>query len=129
MSLRTAERILVSSYDSEGRSTTSTEQVVLVGDGEIGFWLANDLGVRERFPDNCVVSVHAATSRGRAIDSEPVLEGRAVVLADGPVFDQVKAQIVEKYRAQSWATAVAGRTRELFGGKTPECVVVIRLLG
>lgn len=129
MSVRTAEHILVTSYDPEGRGETSLEQLVPVADGQIGFWLANDQGVRERFPDDCVVSVRAATRRGHPIDEEPVLEGRAFVLADGPVFDQVKRDIAEKYRAQSWASSVADRAKELFGGRTPECVVLIKLLG
>lgn len=42
MSLRTAEQMLVTSYDSEGQRETSLHQLVPVGDGEVGFWVDND---------------------------------------------------------------------------------------
>lgn len=129
MSLRTAEHMLVTSYDDEGRAQTSLEQLVAVDDGQVGYWLANDQGVRDRFPDDCVVSVRAATSRGKPVIEEPVIEGRASVLADGPDFDRVKAGIREKYPSRSWVSTVMDRTREIFGGRTPECVVLIHLLG
>lgn len=128
MSLRTADHILVTSYDGEGRGQTSLEQVVSVQDGQVGFWLANDQGVRERFPDGCVVSVRAATGRGRPIVEEPVQEGRAQVVAGGEAFDSVKAAIAAKYPI-GWIGSVAGRAKEVLGGRTPECVVLLTLLG
>lgn len=128
MSLRTAEHVLITSYDSEGRGRTSLEQIVPVEDGRVGFWLPNDEGVRERFPDGCVVSVRAATNRGRPLVEEPVQEGRAQVIAEGEVFDRVKAAIAAKY-PQPWLGSVMGRAKEALGGRTPECVVLIALLG
>lgn len=129
MSLRTAGHMLVTSYDDEGRAQTSLEQLAMVADGQVGYWVADDRGLSERFPDDCVVSVRAATSRGKPVIEEPVIEGRAWVLRQGPDFDRVKAAIRDKYPSRSRFGAVVDRTREIFGGRTPECVVLIRLLG
>jgi hypothetical protein len=128
MSLRTAEQMLVTSYDAEGERETSLHQLVPAGDGEVAFWVANDQGVRERFPENSVVSVRPATRRGRPVTDEPVMEGRAFVLAEGPVFEQVKKDIAEKY-PESWTSTVSNTARKLFAGRTPECVVIIKLIG
>lgn len=128
MSLRTAEHVLVTSYDGEGRGRTSLEQIVPVEDGQVGYWLADDAGVRERFPDGCVVSVRAATNRGKPLVEEPVQEGRAQVIAEGEVFERVRAEIAEKYPTP-WLGSVVGRAKEAFGGRTPQCVVLITLLG
>ncbi|AXE39433.1 hypothetical protein [Acidipropionibacterium virtanenii] len=129
MSLRTAEHMLVTSYDDEGRARTSLEQLVPVADGQVGYWLADDRGVRERFPDDCVVSVRAATSRGKPVIEEPVVEGRASVLSEGPVYEQIKAAVGDKYPSRSWLSSAVDKTKEIFGGRTPECAVLIHLLG
>lgn len=128
MSLRTAEQMLVTSYDSEGQRETSLHQLVPVGDGEVGFWVDNDQGIRDRFPENSVVSVRAATRRGHPITDEPVMEGRAFVVSDGPVFEHVKKDIAEKY-PESWTSTVSSTAKKLFAGRTPECVVIVRLIG
>lgn len=128
MSLRTAEQMLVTSYDAEGQRETSAHQFVPVGDGEVGFLVANDLGIRDRFPENSVVSVRAADRKGRPITDEPVMEGRAFVVSEGPVFEQVKKDIAEKY-PEPWTATVSNTAKKLFGGRTPECVVMLRLIG
>ncbi|WP_027587588.1 hypothetical protein [Acidipropionibacterium thoenii] len=128
MSLRAAERMLITSYDSDGERHTTVEEVVAAGDTQVGFWLANDQGVRDRFPDNAVVSVRAATRRGQAVTEEPMLEGRAFVISEGPVFEQVRKEIFAKYKT-SWTSAVSTGLRNLFAGSTPQCVVLVKLLG
>lgn len=129
MSLRTADHIIVTSYDAEGRSQTSVERLVPVSDTSIGFWLADAKGAHDRFPDDCVVSVRVCNQRGRAVDTEPVLEGRARIVDEGPQFDEVKAAIHEKYRIGAGLAGVVDRTKELFGGRTPECVVLVNVIG
>ena len=45
VSLRTAEWILVTSYDSYGQAQSSVERLVSVSDTSIGFWLPDDLSL------------------------------------------------------------------------------------
>lgn len=127
--LADADHILVTAYDAQGGETRSVERVVELGDHRIAYWLPDGTGVAERFAAAPVVSVRACSRTGRPKISEPLLEGRASVLAEGPVFDEARAAIKEKYALGAGLAGVVDRARELVGPDTPEAVVVIDVVG
>ena len=129
VSLRTAEWILVTSYDSYGQAQSSVERLVSVSDTSIGFWLPDDTGARDRFVTDGVVSVRECDKRGRPVETEPVLEGRVRVLSEGSLFDEVRKAIHEKYALEAGCAGLVDKTKELFRSKTPECVVLINVIG
>ena len=127
--LADADHILVTAYDPEGGETSSVERVVELADHRVAYWLADGTGAAERFGAAPVVSVRSCSRTGRPKVSDPLLEGRASVVTEGPVFDETKAAIKEKYGIGASLTAVFDRARELVGEDTPEAVVVINIVG
>ncbi|SDB80376.1 hypothetical protein GA0111570_102166 [Raineyella antarctica] len=126
--LADADHVLVTAYDTEGGETSSVERVVELADHRVAYWLPDGTGAAERFAAAPVVSVRACSRTGRAKVTDPLLEGRASVVADGPLFDEAKAAIKEKYGLGAGLSAVMDRARELVGEETPEAVVVIDIV-
>lgn len=127
--LADADHILVTAYDAQGGETSSVERVVELADHRVAYWLADGTGAAVRFAAAPVVSVRSCSRTGRAKASDPLLEGRAFVVAEGPLFDETKAAIKEKYGFGASLTGALDRARELVGEDTPEAVVVINIVG
>lgn len=127
--LADADHILVTAYDAQGGETSSVERVVELADHRVAYWLADGTGAAERFAAAPVVSVRSCSRTGRPKVSDPVREGRASVVTEGPVFDETKVAIKAKYGIGASLTGVFDRARELVGEDTPEAVVVIDIVG
>lgn len=128
-SLADAEHILVTSYPPHADPVTSVERVAALADQRLACWLPDGAGAAERFGVGPVVSVRPCSRGGEPTLEEPVREGRATVVTDGPLFDEAKVAIKEKYGLAATVAAVVDRARELFGERTPEAVVLIDIVG
>jgi len=127
-SLADAGHILVTAYDRQGGETESVERVVELSDTRVAYWLADGTGTAERFEAAPVVSVRSCSRTGRPKLNEPLYEGRASVVSEGPLFDEAKARIKAKYSIGAGIAGAVDRAKELVGQDTPEAVVVIDLV-
>lgn len=129
MSLGDAERICVTTFDASGQSVTSSEFVVPLGEDTVAVWTPHSTPWAERLKLSPIVSVQAASGNGRALRTEPVLEGRAEVRTEGSELDTAAQLTRDKYglaagvvRAVDWAWEVGGQ-------RSPDGVVVIHIVG
>lgn len=120
-----ADYIQVTSYPPHADPVISVERVAALSDLRLAYWLPDGAGVAERFAAGPVVSVRPCSRAGKPKLEEPVLEGRASVVTEGPVFDEAKAAIRSKYGLVVAVVGAVDRARELLGERTPEAVVVI----
>ena len=102
MRLGDAERVNVTTFDAAGEGTTSTNFVVHMAEDKVGLWTTESGPWTQRLALSDVVSLHAATSSGKVLREEPVLEGRARLVTEGgmPNLDQPSMR----------ATFAAGKT-------------------
>lgn len=119
----------VTTFGPAGEPASSTEWVVGLDDSRIGFWTPDSTEWTARLATSPVVTVQASGSTGTVKREQPLLEGRAELLADGPVFDEVKAAILAKYSVAAPAAGLLDSVRELGGTRTPEAAVVIDVVG
>ncbi len=127
-SIAEAEHILVTSYPPHADPVTSVERVAALADYRLAYWLPDGAGAAERFGAGPVVSVRPCARSGKPHLEEPVREGRAQVFTEGTVFDEAKAAIKAKYGVAATLAGAVDRAQELFGGRTPEAVVVIDIV-
>lgn len=128
MSIHTADQAQIVSYDAEGNRTTSVEQIISASEDSIAFWMPNDAGADVRFQENSVVSVRECGSNGKPLPTAPVLEGRSRIAPEGsPEFNALK-QIIGEHHNIGWQS-FKDKVSEVFGQKTPECVVIIEIIG
>ncbi|WOQ16985.1 hypothetical protein [Raineyella sp. W15-4] len=120
-----AEHILVTSYPPHADPVATVERVAALADLRLVYWLPDGTGVAERFAAGPVVSIRPCSRSGKPKLEEPVREGRASVVTEGPVFDEAKAAIKGKYGLAATVAGAVDRARELLGERTPEAVVVI----
>lgn len=128
MSLSDAPRVIVTTF-AGGATQTTDEWVVEVAEGQVGFWTPDDTQWRSRLAGSDVVTVQAATASGTADREQPLFEGRAEIVADGPTFDAIAGATREKYRIGSTVAGLLDRVREVGREKTPEAAIVIRIVG
>ncbi len=123
------KRICVTTFAADGTAQASTEWVVALGDTRIGIWLPDAAAWAARLAaSSSVVTVQACSVTGTVDRTEPVLEGRAELLADGPVYDEVQAATQAKYGLGASVKGLLDTVKE-WGGKTPEGAVVINIVG
>ena len=128
MSLGDAERVVVSTVDASGVATSSAEFCVPLGEHRIALWTPHATPWVERLKHSPVVSVQAASASGRALRAEPVFEGRAELVTDGPEFEAVHDLTSEKYGFAVQLADAVDWAWELGGPKTPHGVVVVNLV-
>lgn len=124
-----AERVLITTFDAAGDGTTSTNFVVEVAEDTVGVWSTESGPWTERLALSQVVSVQAATSSGRALREEPVLEGRARMVTEGEEFDRVKNATAAKYGLAMKLAEVTDWAWELGGKGTPDAVIIVSVVG
>lgn len=126
MGLHEAEHVLVSTFNPD---VQSVERVVQLADGRIGFWTADAGGMAERFAEPQTVIVRICDRGGKVDLEQPLYEGRAVFIADGPDFEAVKSEVATKHGLAIKLESAVDRAKELFGPKTPEGAVVVDIIG
>ncbi len=129
MRLGDAERVNVTTFDAAGEGTTSTNFVVHMAEDKVGLWTTESGPWTQRLALSDVVSLHAATSSGKVLREEPVLEGRARLVTEGEEFDAVKAATKEKYGLAMKVAEVTDWAWELGGKGTPDAVIVVGIIG
>lgn len=128
MNIGEADRVLVTTWDAEGTPTSSAQFVVSLDDDRVGLWMPDAVSWVDRLAHSDVVSVQAATSTGRPLRDEPVLEGRAVLVHEGSDFDTARALTHDKYGLTASVADVVDWVRELGGPKTPPGVIIVRIV-
>lgn len=129
MNLGDADRVVVTTFDASGTPTRSSDFVVPLADDRIAVWTPYPTRWQERLALSEVVSVQAASSLGRPLRSEPVLEGRAEILTSGPDFEAGEHLTREKYGLAVTMADAVDWAWELGGTRTPHAVVVIHVVG
>ena len=129
MNLGDAERVVVTTFDAVGGSTTSSEFVVALDEDRIGLWTPHATPWVERLTLSDIVSVQAATTAGRALRSEPVFEGRAQLVTEGTDLAQAEQLTRDKYGVAAALADAVDRAWEMGGTRSPHGVVVIHIVG
>lgn len=124
-----ARRIQVTTFAADGTPQASVEWVVSVSDTRIGFWTPDVTGFEVRIANSPVVSVHQCDRFGHIDRSQPLFEGRAQIVTEGEIHDEVKKRTKDKYAVGAFVANVVDKVKELSGDKTPEGVVVINIVG
>lgn len=127
MKLADAEKVLITTF-ADGAQQATAEWVVGLDDDRVGFWAPDVTEWEPRLAASAVVSLQAANDRGRAVLDEPVLEGRAQLVTEGPDFDALRDLTREKYRLGATVASVLDAVKELGGPETPEGAVVIHIV-
>ncbi|MFV0405534.1 MAG: hypothetical protein ACK5LN_01720 [Propioniciclava sp.] len=127
MKIADADRVLVTTFAEESRTTTA-EWVVELDTDRIGFWTPDVTEWPARLATSEVVSLQAADGLGRAILDEPVLEGRAYVLTEGADFDLLRERTRTKYRLSATVVGLVDAVKDLSGPKTPAGAVVLHIV-
>ena len=70
-----------------------------------------------------------ASSSGKALREEPVIEGRARLITDGAEYEAVRAATQAKYGVAMKVAEVADWAWELGGKGTPDGVVIVSIVG
>ncbi len=129
MRLGDADRVNITTFDAAGEGTTSTNFVVGMDGDRVGLWTTESGPWAQRLELSEVVSLHAATSSGKVLREEPVLEGRARLVLEGEEFDAVRAATQAKYGVAMKMAEVADWAWELGKKATPDGVVVVTIVG
>ncbi len=129
MNLGDADRVVLTTFDAAGTPSRSSEFVVSLGEDRIGCWTPHASPWVERLTLSPIVSVQAADRAGRALRSEPVLEGRAELLTEGPDLDQAHQLCKDKYGFAATLADVVDKAWEIGGTRTPHGVVVVHIVG
>ncbi len=129
MRLGDADRVNITTFDAAGEGTTSTNFVVGMDGDRVGLWTTESGPWAQRLELSEVVSLHAATSSGKVLREEPVLEGRARLVLEGEEFDAVRAATQAKYGVAMKMAEVAAWAWELGKKGTPDGVVVVTIVG
>ena len=127
MKLSDAERVMVTTF-ADGARTATAEWVVQLDDDTVGFWTPDITVWPARLAGSDVVSVQAADDRGRVMIEEPVLEGRAHIVTEGPEFEALRDRTKAKYRIGTAFAGVVDKVKELRGPDTPEGAVVLHIV-
>lgn len=127
MKVADADKVMVTTF-ADGARTATAEWVVELDTDRVGFWTPDITGWPARLAASDVVSLQAADSRGRAVLDEPVLEGRAHVITDGPDFDLIRERTRAKYRIGATVAGVVDKVKELRGPDTPEGAVILHIV-
>lgn len=129
MSIGDEKHILLTTF-SDGQTTReSVERIVSVSDSRLGFWVPDASVLEHRFDASDTVTVQACARGGKPDRTQPVLEGRAEVVTEGPLFDEVKHAVADKYGFEVTVESTVDKVKEVFGHKTPEAVVLIDVVG
>lgn len=128
MALADASHILVTTFADGGRQA-SAERIVALPDAEVGFWTPDITAWQPRLAASPVVTVQACNSRGAVDREQPLLEGRARVVLDGPLLQAAREATHAKYGLAVRASGWVDRLKELGGEVTPEGAVVIDVVG
>lgn len=129
MALSDAARLIVTTFAAGGVAQASTEWVVPAGDRQIGFWTPDVGDWTQRLAESAVVTVRAANQFGKVVREAPLLEGRAEIVTDGPLLDEVREATRAKYGVGTTVAGVIDRLKELGGPVTPEAAIVIDIVG
>lgn len=126
MGLGEADHVLVTTFNPDLKSV---ERIAQLPDGRIGFWTPNTAEMASRFAEPQTVIVRICDRGGKVDLEQPLYEGRAVFVAEGPDFDAVKSAVAERHGLAVRLSSTMDRAKELFGAKTPEGVVLIDIVG
>lgn len=129
MGIAQAGHMVLSNWDAEGKKVATTERVAAVSDTRVGFWVTDIEAWRQRFAHSDVVTLQEAGRGGKPNIAEPLLEGRVLVLAEGPLFDEVRETIHAEHKLGAGLESAIDKVGELFGKKTTEGVVLINVVG
>ena len=129
MRLADAQRIQLTTFDATGTPTVSHEWVVDLGADRVGFWTPHATPWQLRLSLTPVVSVQAADGRGRPLREQPVFEGRAELVLDGPELDAARARTKAKYGVGTKLAEAVDKAWELGGTVSPECAVIVHVVG
>lgn len=129
MNLGDADRVVITTFDASGTPTRSSEFVVGLGEDRVGLWTPHAVGWDERLKLSPVVSVQAASASGKALRTEPVLEGRAELVSEGTDFEAGQKLTHDKYGFAAGLATFVDRAWELGGARTPSGVVVVHIVG
>ena len=108
MALSDEKYMSLTTYKKDGTAVSSPVWVGDLGDGKVGFWTASVSGKAKRLKNNPHVVVQPCNSRGKVREGTTPIDATADLVAGGPVFDQVKAKIKEKYGFMTKITRFLG---------------------
>lgn len=129
MALADAARLVVTTFREGSEPEHSTEWVVSAGVGRVGFWTPDATAWTRRLAASAVVTMRAANALGTVDREAPLLEGRAEVVTEGPLLDEVRDATRAKYGLGAAMAGFVDRIHELGGARTPEAAVVIDVVG
>lgn len=129
MGIAQARHMVLSNWDAEGAKVSTVERVAGVSDTRVGFWVTDVEAWRQRFAHSDVVTLQEAGRGGKPDIDEPLLEGRVLVLTEGPLFDEVRETIHAEHKLSAGFDDLKDKLGELFGKKTVEGVVLINVVG
>ncbi len=129
MRLSDADRVVVTTFDAAGNGTPSAEFVVALDEDTVGLWTPHSSPWVERLALSNVVSVQAASTAGKALRTEPVFEGRAELVTEGPRLDTAAQATRTKYGLAAGLVRAVDWAWEVGGTRSPDGVVVIHIVG
>ena len=128
MAISDEKYIAFTTFRRSGEAVSTPTWVVPVSDGRVGFWTAMGSGKTKRLKNDPRVTLQASDVRGRPKEGSPVVSGTAELVQSGRLFDEVKAQVREKYGVMTTVSKVLGalpmRRKNLTYADT---VVLVRL--
>lgn len=116
-----SNHVIVSTFDPD---VETIEQPVATADGRLGFFSALPNAV-ERFGAGPIVMVRACNRTGRPDLESPPVEGRAELVMDGPLFDEVRAAVAERHGKSAVGEGMLDSVKGLFGGEPAAGYVVL----
>lgn len=129
MSLSKPARVQITTFADGGGRTSSHEFAVPLDDNTIAIWTNDAPAWAQRLAGSAVVSVQVADRGGRPLVSEPVLEGRAEVLIEGPDVDRARTLTEAVNGVAAQLSRAADWARELRSEKTPAGAVIVHIVG
>lgn len=124
MALTDSEHVLVSTFNPD---VDTIEQAVTASDLRVGFWTELETAAA-RFADGAVVMLRACNRSGKPDLEIPLLEGRAEVLTEGPMFEEVRDAVADRFGKGAVGEGVVDNVKGLFGKKdTPAYVVMVNV--
>ena len=111
MAISDEKYIAFTTFRRCGEPVSTPTWVVPVSDGRVGFWTAMGTGKTKRLKNDPRVTLQASDVRGRPKPGSPVVAGTAELVQSGRLFDEVQAQVREKYGVMTTVSRALGALR------------------
>jgi hypothetical protein len=97
MGLNNEKYVSFTTFRRDGTPVATAVWIVELHDGRLGFTTSPTSGKAKRLAHTSRVTIQASDLRGRVRAGSEVVEGTGAVVTEGPVFDEIAAQVRVKY--------------------------------